>query len=170
MGKWKKLKSKLPRFELEPEYRTKVDAAKVALLGTTVAEGANVARLARLFADRKRKKRVLEARIAALNVELEALSQLGIARQEDEETATMKLSGGLTVYVKDEPYTTVEDRTKAMRWAKAEGHLYLFQLQWQGLNRLVKDRLVRNLAPPPGTKVWMKSSWHVLGLGVKDKE
>lgn len=184
MGKWKKLRGKLEslpveraieKWKLKPlpidkPWQKKIDDVKVKLLGTKNPDDANVARLARLFADRKREKRELESRIKTLNVELEALSQLGVDRVRDEEIETVKITGGLTVYVKDEPHTTIEDLKTAMVAAKQAGLLYLFTLQWNSLNKFNKTRVENGEKPLAGTKVWMRTGWHVLGLGAKDDD
>lgn len=173
-GRWSKLRHKLPAFEPEPGWQEQVDAAKKKLMsGARNPEAASTARLGRVFATTKRRKQTLEHKIKRLNVELEALSQVLVEALEDQELTKVELRGGVTLYISDEPYVTVENKQKMFRWIKANRAIYLLSIHHGALNAFVKDRLAAGMGAPAGAKVYMKTSIRAHGLrgnGVKDEE
>lgn len=164
MGKYNGLKKMLPKFELEPDFRAKVDEAKKAFIGCDAPE------MARAFAITRREKQGLEAQIKMQNVELEALSQLLVENLEDSEVQKIQLATGETVYLQDEPYATVEDRSKVMAWMRSRKLTAMFTVQWQSFNAMVKDMLVQGKPIPPGTKVFMKTSARLRGGNSQSEE
>lgn len=157
MGKYAALKSTLPKFELEPDFRQKVDAIKSKFIGCDAVE------LARSFAMARKEKQTLEAEIKSQNVELEALSQLLVENLEGAEIQKIQLATGETCYLQDEPYASIEDRSQVMAWMKKHKLTAMLTVQWQSYNAMVKDMLVQGKAVPPGTKVYMKTSARLRG-------
>src|SRR6266446_686493 len=100
MGKYTHLRHELPAFEQSSEasglaaWFAKVDDWKQGFLGTTDAANANAAFLAREYAERDAKKKKLEAQISQLNIELEALSQMGVEAMETDGIQKIDLANG----------------------------------------------------------------------------
>lgn len=166
MGKYAKLRGKLPAFEAPPDWKAKVDAAAQEILGTGAdqAPHANISWLAVEFVKRKRKKERLEEKVKALNVELEACSQLLVARLEGEDIQNVALRGGVTVFLADDPYPTVEDRQQLFDYIKRTHQTQLLSVHYQTLRGLVGERLTRGEDPPPGVKVYLKTQARCRGL------
>lgn len=173
MGKYTKYRGQLPRFQNEKSYQLKVDDAKRKVLGLATgqkpgaraAEAANVAKLARQFAQTKRAKKKLEDKITALNVDLEALSQLLVDRLETEETQKVELRGGIVISLKDDPYPQVVDRRKIFAWIKQRRMVDLLSVHHQTLKGLINDALAAGRKPDvPGVEIFMKTSAKCTGL------
>lgn len=162
MSKWEKLKGRFEPVAELPEYQAKVDEAKVLLLGTSDASGANAARLARMLVERKGEKERIESELYDINVELNALNQLLLEVMENDGQESLKLSTGETIYQTIEPYSSVEDRAKLLAWIDETGSQYLLSVQWQTLNGAVKLMLEKGAPTPPGVKVYLKSSVRLL--------
>lgn len=151
-GKWTSLKTKLPKFEAEPEYAAKVEEIKGQFIGLATAE------LAREFKRARAQKKEFEEQVYDLNVGLEALSQLLIADLEARAIQKMQLTTGETVYIQDEPYASVADQAALLAWVKKQKLTGLLSLNWQTMNGIVKEHLAAGRPAPPGVKVFMKTS------------
>lgn len=151
-GKWTSLKTKLPKFEAEPEYAAKVEELKQQFVGLDTTE------LAREFKRARAQKKEFEEQVYDLNVGLEALSQLLIADLEARAIQKMQLATGETIYIQDEPYASVADQAALLAWVKKQKLTGLLSLNWQTMNGIVKEHLAAGRPAPPGVKVFMKTS------------
>ena len=124
MGKYSNLRTKLPAFEEKPEYQELVDNAKLYLLGTLNGEGANIQRLAALFANYKAKKDALYSQYGSkettdaeyeINIHLNALSQLLVDNFLDAGIKKVELDSGAVVRLDDKVIPVVEDKELAIK-------------------------------------------------------
>lgn len=176
MGKYTHFRHKLPAFEQSADasglsaWFAKVDDYKQAFLGTTEAEHANAAFLAREYAERDKRKKELEAEISQLNIELEALSQMGVESMESDGLQKIDLAAGGYVRIDDRPYTSTEDRAKILAWIKKNKMQDLLTMNYQTLSAMNNERLVAGKALIPGTKIFMKTKLTVRGVGKNGDE
>ncbi len=152
MGKWTSLKKQLPKFEVEPEYAARVEEKKKEYIGLDTAE------MAREFKVVRGAKKAAEETISGLNLELEALSQLLVNDLETQSISKLTLQTGETVFISDEPYSSVADKEALMAWVKKKKMQSLLTLNWQTMNSMVKELLSAGKPIMPGVKVFMKSS------------
>lgn len=152
MGKYDKLKSKLPAFQQEPTFQAKVDEAKSRYQALEATE------LVRTFNSERHKKKSFEEAIASSNIELEALSQLLIQNFEASGLSKLTLESGLSCYQQMEPYSSIQDLQTILAFIKKQKMQNLLTLQWQTMNALNKERLVEGKPPLPGTQVFLKTS------------
>ncbi len=164
MGKYTAFRSKLPAFEQPKEWADKVNAWKMEFIGTVNGQHANAAFLARAYADIDLKKKELEERIAQYNIELEAISQLGVEALEENGLQKIDLAAGGYVSIKDTPYTSVEDRAAIFAWIKKNKLTDLLSVNYQTLNGMNNERLVSGKPTIPGTKVFIKTKLTVRGV------
>lgn len=173
MGKYSKLRKTLKPFAEKPKFQARIDAFKQEFLGTTDAENANTAMLAKEFCERERAKDKLEAQVHALNVEIAGFSQFLVHTFENDGLEKLNLSDGVTIGLKDRVCVTVEDRKKLLGWLKKE-----YPEVWQkivSVNAKVLAELCGNLIvegkkAPPGTVVTLKTSAAAYGLGPPKEE
>lgn len=163
-SKWSKLKDKVPPFEIPPEWAAKIDEAKATYIGLNTAE------LAREFVLHRNVKKNLENQVKLENTEMEALSQLLVSELEGTAMAKVTLLTGETIYVNSEPYATVEDKPKMMAWLKKSKLQSLLSLNYQTMSGLVKEYLAAGKEPPPGIKVYLKTSARVRGGNNEENE
>jgi hypothetical protein len=170
MGKYTHLRHKLEPFEKSGAaqglagWYEKVNAWTMDFLGVQSGEGANAARLAREYADRYNYKKALKAKISMLNIELEALSKLGVTSLENSGIEKINLSNGGYAAIKDTPYSSIEDRAVLMAWLKREKMEQLLTLNYQTLSAMNNQRLVAGKPVIPGTKIFMKTTLTVRGV------
>jgi hypothetical protein len=170
MGKYTKLRGKLPAFPVDKTWQEKINAFKQKFLGTRSAENANARMLSLQFATREKKKDDLEAAIKKLNVEIEALSQMIVESLEGEQFQQIDLSSGESISIKDTPYSSVIDRKKLFAWIKETHSADLLSVNTQTLNGLNNDRLLAGQPAVPGTKVFMKTRAKVSSSKTREKE
>ena len=169
MGKYTAFRHKLPAFEKSADnglaaWLAKVDDYKQAFIGSESGENANAARLAAEYAKRDIAKKELEAQIAQLNIELEALSQLGVEALETDGLQKIDLAAGGYVSISDRPYTSVEDRAKIFAWIKKNKMQELLKMNYQTLSAMNNERLVAGKPLIPGTKCYLKTKLTVRGV------
>lgn len=152
MGKYDKLKGKLPAFQQEPSFQQKVDEAKSQYQALDTPE------LARTFSSERLKKKQCEAAQAMINVELEALSQLLVENFEASGLAKLSLETGETCFTQTEPYSSVSDQAALLAEIKKQKMQSLLTLAWATMNALNKERLISGKPPLPGTTVFLKTS------------
>jgi hypothetical protein len=169
-GKWSKFRGKLPAFSLDAFYQEKVDAWKQTFLGTKDTAGANVAMLAKELAGRKLRKDTLEDKLYALNLELEALSQLVVDALTGEAQEKVQLTSGATVYLRDSVHPSVEDKAKLMAWIKQTHQESLLSLNAQTLKGMVGERFLQGQPLMPGVKAFLKTQATVLWPGKQDED
>jgi hypothetical protein len=171
MGKYTAFRHKLPAFMQSAEgaglsaWFAKVDEWKQAFLQADNPEDVSPAMIARNYADRDALKRKLEDQISELNIQLEALSQLGVEALESSGMQKVDLSVGGYVSIKDTPYTSTEDKTKMIAWFKRNKMNDLLTVNYQTLSGLNNERLVAGKPLIPGTKIYMKTKLTVRGIG-----
>jgi hypothetical protein len=157
MGKYDKLKGKLPAFEQEPSFQQKVDEAKNAFLNCTAID------LVREFNLARQMKKKHEEKIVEANIELEALSQLLVESFEASGLSKITLENGLSCFQQTEPYSSVSDQQALLAFLKKEKMQALLSLAWGTMNALNKERLVAGKPPLPGTAVFLKTSIRLRG-------
>jgi hypothetical protein len=165
-GKWRKLRGKLPAYvNPEPGWTDKVEEAKKQYVGLDTTE------LARQFKMQKEAKAAAEAAKSAANIQIEAISRLLLGEMESNSVELVKLASGGTVYINDEPYASVQDRTKVMRWIKENKAVFLLSIQFQSLNSLCKQRIIDGQKTIPGVKIFIKTNANVRGLkGIEETD
>jgi hypothetical protein len=157
-SKWSKFRDKLPAFENESSFQEKVNEAKQFILaGADTPEGANVNRLARLFSERYAAKKALEEIISTHNIDLEALSQLLVDILQDDNAQKVELSSGITVFLADTPYPSIEDEKTFYTWLHKNKMDELLSLNHQTLKVIISETLQAGRPLPPGTKVFLKT-------------
>jgi hypothetical protein len=163
-GKYAKYRGKLEAFAQAPDFQAKVDKDKrlYARLDT--------AKLAKEFVGWKRKKSAGEARERAINVKLEALSQLLVEKLEGADFEAVQLRGGVSVSLQDKPYPSVVDRKKLFGWIKKTRMASLLSVHHQTLVGLVTEALAAGTNPPPGVEVYLKTSAKATGLAKNGEE
>lgn len=107
--------------------------------------------------DSDNSKDEIEAQLKACNTRREALNQLLLADLEDEGSTTIKNTYG-TFFIQDEPYSKVEDKVAYLAWIKDQGLDALLNVPWQSTNAQAKDALQKGENPPPGLKIFIKST------------
>lgn len=119
MGKYTSIKKDYPEFQEEPTYQALVDDAKMYILGTLNGDGANINRLAAIFASYDAKKKALFEKYGSkdktdaeyeINIYRKALSQLLVENLEGEGMSSVRLSSGALVYLEDHPIPVVKDK------------------------------------------------------------
>lgn len=171
MGRYTHLRHKLPAFEQSSEasglsaWFAKVDDWKQKFLGVTSGENANAAFLAHEYAERDAKKKELEAEIAQLNIELKALSDMGVESLESDGMQKIDLAAGGYVSINDKPRTSTEDKQKVMAWIKKNKMQDLLTLSYQTLSAMNNERLLAGKPVIPGTKIFMDTKLVVRGVG-----
>jgi hypothetical protein len=155
MGKWSGLKDKYPRYaEGDPGFLERVQAARAAHAADPFPE--LIARFAKVRAE----KDELKERTQELNVALEALGQLLLEQFETHDLTSVRTNEGKLLYGQVEPHVAVTDREQLETYLDAHADLqYLYRVNWQGLNVLVKELLEqgRDAEVPPGTGIFLKS-------------
>lgn len=169
-GKWSKFRGKIEAFQLDPSYQQRIDAWKQEFLGTKDATHANAAMLAKEFAIREKKKDVLEEKVKALNVEIEALSQLFVETMTGDAQEKVGLASGATVYLHDGIYPSTEDKAKLMAWIKKTGQEDILTLNAQTLKGMVGALYQQGQPLMPGVKVFLKTQARLLWPGKKAED
>lgn len=177
MGIYTHLRHKLEPYENSPvaaglaAWYAKVNEWKQEFLDNAEnPEDVNSTKIAYEYAKRDQRKKELQAEISQLNIELEALSSLGVDAMETNNMQKIDLSTGGYVNIKDTPYSSVEDRSKIFRWIKKNKMLDLLTMNYQTLSGLNNDRLLAGEKLIPGTKIYMKTKLTVRGVGSENSE
>ena len=155
MGKYSHLKGKLDNYQHESEYQKRIDEEKLEI--HTLRPGELAERLVKLRVN----KGELGGQLSEVNMKLEAINQILINWLESEAITSLKTEDGTTLYIRDEPYCSIEDQRKLYAWIKKTKHTELVGVRWQTLNALVKEQLTSKTKMgqiPPGVKVFIKSS------------
>lgn len=168
MGKYQKLKGKVPRFEENPPYQQKIDAWKEEFLGTLDADHANVAFLAGSFASYRKLKDEYEDKLSEVTVYLTALDQLIRDLMEAQSLQKVELADGGLLYLQDSVYPTVEDKVKWDKWIDKNKMGNLRTIPWQTTKGIVSEMLVNGKPAPPGIKAFLKTQVRVRGLNSKE--
>jgi len=143
-----------------PKY-TDGDASHAERVGMArdrlVANGDRMtpASLARLYRELRDTKDIINGELAAIEVELDAVSQLMTQHFESEGLTQVKTDRELiSVYV--EPYSSVEDPEALRQWCVNEGLERRMSLAWSTVNSITKQRLEDGLPAPDGVRIYAK--------------
>jgi hypothetical protein len=177
VGKYTKYKSSLPRMigGAPPEdaggtnfWNDEVEQIKARIKATgTVRDpldedealpGATKEQLSGLYLRLRELRDDLEKRSKHINKTVEAIQRLLVERLESDGASSVRLADGGGVDLDDQPYSSVEDPRKFIAWVKAQGMEDMLTLHWGTMNATVKQRLEAGLEPPPGVKVFLKTS------------
>jgi hypothetical protein len=164
MGKYDKLKGKLPTFQQEPTFQQKVDEAKNAY------QNRDMTSLVTMYSSVRQKKETLNDQIASLNIELEAISQLLGQHFEDTGLSKLTLEDGTTCYTQTEPYSSVSDQSTLLAFIKEQKMSNLLSLSWGTMNAMNKERLISGKPPLPGTNCFLKTSVRLRGGAQQSEE
>jgi hypothetical protein len=107
--------------------------------------------------DTDNEKDAIEAKLKAINTRREALNQLVLAILEDDGDTKISNAYG-TFYIQDEPYTRVENKRDYLAWIREKKLEDLLTVPWQSTNAQAKDLLQKGQDPPPGLKIFIKST------------
>ena len=164
MGKWSALKGTLKPlpivYEEGADYAAKVDATKAELGAKGLQE------LADVYNDLRDQKEEAEEALKELNAQLDGIEQLLATRMEDQGMSNFKLASGGQFILKDEPHTSVKDKTAVREWFEKQGLKEILAPPWSTLNAMVKGILEDPIDPatgepramPDGIDVFMKTS------------
>jgi hypothetical protein len=153
--KWQK--ANLEPFQQPPDFQSRVNERKEEFIGLDAPE------LTRAFNSARNLKHGHEGVIKAINIELEALSQLLVEHLETATISKLTLDTGETVFTQSEPYCSVEDEVLLRAWIENNGLEELLSINFRTLNALTKERLIDGKAPPSGVKVFLKTSARIHG-------
>jgi len=150
--KWEHFKGVLPQYREEdnPERQVLIDEIRSGLADKTNEE------IAVLMRDAKYRKDELEAKVSAINLELDAY-QILVYRFENSTVQSLRLSTGELIYMKDEPYSKVVDKEANNIWIIENGMDELRSVQWGTLNSIVKQRMDNGESTPAGVEVYLKT-------------
>lgn len=119
-------------------------------------------------------KQVQEAAEKALNLKIEACTQLLVASQDrgDEgwgkygvKDNALRLENGDTIRVHAEPYGQVKDKEAFRLWCIANGYERQLQLWPSTMNALAKERRVNGDPDPDGVEVFRKEQVKFIAAG-----
>lgn len=103
-------------------------------------------------------KEGIEAILSAINLRIEAVSQMMVASFEAEDITTVKnASDGFTVRVQYEPYAQVTDKAAFYEWCQKNGLGKAMTLPWQTTNAITKERLLAGEPEPAGVTAHAKT-------------
>jgi hypothetical protein len=152
MGKYSHLRGELEPVPQDPSYQSQVDKAKHQY------NGLSVGKLGEAYGKHYLANKQLEAEIHQENLELEALRQMLVDAMTADGLDMVRLGDGSSLSMKDEPYSSVENRAAFHQWIKESGREHLLTVNYQSMNSLVKDLLLDGQPPPPGLKAFIKTS------------
>lgn len=123
------------------------------------AGGKNYATIfARGYRETRAVKEALQEQLKAIELTLEAYSQLAIDQFEVEGTTSLKLDDGSTVRVQGVPYAGVEDKQKFRLWCIGNDLEDQLTLNPAKTAALTKERLLQGLPEPDGVRAFMKDT------------
>jgi len=135
----------------DPTYQERVDLAMDDYAGQTSPQ------LVAAYIDLRREKDALEEAERAVNLKLEALTQLIVLSFESHGVSSLTLDSGETVRVQPEPYAQIEDRDLFRAWCMANGLERSLALPWTTANAITKERLLNGDTEPPGVRAYLRN-------------
>lgn len=156
-GVMHKLTGKAPPEDVA--YQGLVDLAKTAIIGKFQDDDVPLsgARLADVYAQKRRVVDALKHQLSQEQLELEAITQLMTTQFEEEGMTRVVLHDGASVGVREEPHATVVDKIALRKWAikhKLENEL---TLPWPTVNSLSKELLLAGQPEPDGVKLYPRT-------------
>jgi hypothetical protein len=148
----------------EPEktpYQERVEQVKAELATHPLTS------LAEEYISLRKAKDELYEHEKALNLRIEACTQMLITSQESQEDGwgkygvadnALRLPTGDTIRVKSEPSGVVKDKEAFRLWCIANGYETQLQLWPTTMNAIVKERCLEGEEPPAGTEIFRKDS------------
>ncbi len=150
----------------EPAHQEKVERIKIEMRQAfNESEQPEVA-AAKRYRELRFAQAEAKAALSAVNVELDAVTQLLVESQEMGASAwgqygasplSMRLVTGDALRVAPEPYTVVEDRDAIRDYFISSGLIRLLTPPWQTINSHNKERLLNGEPELPGTKLYIKT-------------
>ena len=142
-----------------PTYQDTENPERIQIIQTIKEENSSKSKeeLGREFSNLKFEKEKLEDELKAINLQLEARNSLLFEMFEASRISSLKLNTGETLYIKDEPYAQLVDKTRVNDWFIENEMDELRSVNWQTLNAVVKERLEKGETLPEGVEVYMKS-------------
>lgn len=138
MGKYDRQLDSLPMLPREhSEYQDRVELAKAEF-----AEAKTATKLADAYVKVRREADKLDEQVKALNLRLEAVSQLLVDAFGREDLQLIKLGDGASVSVRPKPYPGVKDREAFRRWCLAQGMEHEMHLHFKTMEGLINQRLL----------------------------
>lgn len=151
MGQYSHLKERYGAPPVQdPPWQEKVNKERSVLEN-------NPTKLAESYKDLRARKDALEEQIKVLNIQIAAREQALVSWLEGSGLTQFKMADGTTVFIKDSPYSSVEDKDKFIAWIRETGQEALLSVHYQTMNGLVTQRLANGEPEPPGIKVFIKS-------------
>lgn len=174
MSKYAAVLPDLPRLPAaDAPYQERVNQHKMTL------NTLDAIKLAELYTEHRREKDRLDDEVKALNLKIEAVTQMLVRSQSDGEEAwgqygvkdnAIRLPNGDTVRVKSEPYGQVKDKEAFRLWCIANGYERQLQLWPATMNALAKERRLSGEPDPDGVEVFRKDSLVFVPKGAEAAE
>lgn len=156
MGKWDKLKGKLPPgspLRDKPGFEELVAGHRARVAGKTTKE------LIDLLAEARRRREEIDAQWTDSNAENEALGRLLIEQFDAQDFTSIRTPHGL-VKTSVEPFCSVTDREALYGHVAAKPELdYMWSVNYQTLNSYAKELIEagRDAEMPPGVSLFLKT-------------
>lgn len=164
-GQYAKYRGKLPVFEPESSYQSKIDSTRNLFTSLDSTQA-----LAKQLVKEKELKDKYEDKVKTQNLRIEALSAMLVSRFEDEAIEKVELRGGISVYLNDGIYPSIENKDKLFSWIKTTKQIELLSVHYQTLKGLCGDMLKEGKPAPPGVSIFLKTQARVRRPGNGDNE
>lgn len=158
------------------DFQDKVNIVKVDIISKNPG-GVKADKLGLMYHNLRAKKEKLKDELSTIEIALEATTQLLVDSAEDPAWGAygapknaLRLVSGEKIEVRPEPYSTVFDRDLVRQWAMSEGLERLLTINWQTINSITKELLLKGKAEPPGVKCWLNNRIFYFKAGGGDGE
>jgi hypothetical protein len=145
-------KRSLLKFQVEPEYRLKLDKVKKDFLSSSLSD-----LIERIKAWKKMKDQA-EEELSTANLHLEAISEIVEYKMDELQIRNFKTEKGETVYISSTAYPKVEDKAALFAWIKKKKMVEILGVNFQTLKGICNDLLKEGEELPPGVECFIKSS------------
>lgn len=164
-GKYSHLKSSMTKFTVEQDYQDKVNKEKERVIASLKTDGDAVssANFGFVLVEARNEKSRLEDLIKEQNLTIEATTQMLVERMESEDYTSLKLTGGISLTIKDDIYANVSDKVAFYSWIRQTNQEELFSVHYQTMAALAKTALTEGTEVPPGITPYFKQSITVRG-------
>lgn len=156
-GKYGAYVDKFPRLGEEDPKRADVIRERKDELRNSI-EPATAANLAALVDTIRLKKDSIKEVLSQVQLDLDAATQLMIAKFEEDDIQSIRLNSGRSVSIEYELTAKVEDREAFRLWCIENGLERELRLWPSTTDSLVKNMIVEGKKEPPGTKVFSRIS------------
>lgn len=156
-GKYGAVVDNYPRLgEEDPKRADRIRERKEELLKDLGAGDAST--LASLVDSIRLKKDSLKEVISQVQLDLDAATQLMIAKFEEDDIASIRLNTGRSISVEYELTAKVEDREVFRLWCIENGLERELRLWPSTTDSMVKTMIMEGKKEPPGTKVFSRTT------------